>query len=67
VLRQGKNQEGKLVRYFQTAPCTQYAAKSRSDRLNSKEPADLYEIIYKITGKLATDPATESTTEEEAV
>lgn len=67
ALRQGKNQEGKLVRYFQTAPCTQYAAKSRSDSLNSKEPADLYEIIYKITGKLATDPATESTTEEEAV
>lgn len=64
AMRQGKNKEGELVRYLQTAPCTQYAAKSRSDSLNSKEPADLYEVIYKITGKLATDPTTESTTEE---
>lgn len=50
ALRNDRDNEGNVTRYFQTAPDFQWVAKDRSGRLDQFEPADMGHIISKIIG-----------------
>ena len=50
ALRVTKDEEGKVTRFFQTGPDASYDAKDRSGSLDQYEPANLKQVLSKISG-----------------